>query len=163
MTNNNFYNRLKNFGLFHIFFSKDFLISVLIFGALVYFSYSWCESQKNDFLNIIISVSAALFSVIIMGFAIITTYTDEEYIIAWMEIKKYEGLITLFQINLYIPLCVLLISVLGKFFFLSNIFFFYFTVSIFFYMIFALFDLIKFVAEFALMRGDLIKKKQKNS
>jgi hypothetical protein len=163
MNENNFLSKILDYGLKNIFLAKDFLISVLIFILLNLFSYSLCETQKSEFLSNIISVSAALFSIIIMAFAIITTYTDKEYILAWIEIKKYSGLITYFQFYLYLPLVVILIALFNWFFFTQNILFFYFTISAFFYMIFALFDLVKFIADYAQMRGDLVLKMEKKS
>lgn len=157
MANNDFIDRIRRFGWKNILLSKDMGISVIIGIALLLMSFSPCDTQKTELLDTIITVSAALFSIILTGLAIITTFTDTQYIKIWIEIGQYDNVITLFQFNLYLPLCVLMISFINRFFVIQSDIFLYFTVASFFYLLLSLFDLIKFISKYALQRGEFIR------
>ena len=109
----------------------------------------------KDVLDLFITVSSAFFAIVLTGLAIISSFTDKEFIKAWIEIGEYDNIITLFQYNLYVPLILLTFAFALRFIHYNSVLMII-LISLFVYMILSLVDLIRFISKYALQRGDLI-------
>jgi hypothetical protein len=109
----------------------------------------------KDVLDLFITVSSAFFAIVLTGLAIISSFTDKEFIKAWIEIGEYDNIITLFQYNLYVPLILLTFAFALRFIHYNSVLMII-LISLFVYMILFLVDLVRFISKYALQRGDLI-------
>jgi hypothetical protein len=109
----------------------------------------------KDVLDLFITVSSAFFAIVLTGLAIISSFTDKEFIKAWIEIGEYDNIITLFQYNLYVPLILLTFAFALRFIHYNSVLMII-LISLFVYMILSLVDLVRFISKYALQRGDLI-------
>ena len=159
LNNRSFWYRLKKFGVTNIIVSPDFILSLIVGIFIVYFT-KLCVPKNIgiSILDTLIPLSAALFAIILAGLAIISSFTDEKFILAWVKANVWENLVTLFQINLYIPLIVILLALLIRFVYYNSILLI-FLIIISVYMIFSLIDLIRFISVYALQRADFLQIK----
>ncbi len=162
MNEKNFFSRIKKFGLRNIIISADFILAVCI-GLLIGFFSNWEISSKigNDFIVLIIPVAAAFFAIILTALALISSFSDKHYIIAWVKAGLFDEIIILFQWNLYIPLILILIALFLKFIYYHSILLIILA-AFFIYLIFSLIDLVKFISNYALQRADFIEIELEN-
>jgi hypothetical protein len=157
MLERDFIKRLKSFGIENLLISPDTVISIILFFAVGILT-NWVVSEKtaHQFINAIIPVSAAFFTIILAGLAIISSFTDKNFIHAWVENELFADLVTIFQYNLYIPLAVTVVALFIEFVYYNSVMFI-FLVAFFVYMVISLIDLIKFISTYALLRADFIE------
>lgn len=165
MLERDFFKRLKAFGINDLILSPDTILSVLIFLFLGFYT-NWTISPQDGtkFVEIIIPVSASFFAIVLAGLAIISSFTDKNFIYAWTKAGLFADLVTLFQWNLYVPIMVTVLALIIEFIPFNSILFI-FLVALFTYMIVSLMDLIKFISTYALQRADFIEiefQKKKN-
>jgi len=156
MCDRSFRGRFHQIGV-RILFSSDTyvaLASFFIIGYLV--SWNIDAEVAHPILEVFTTISATFFSIVLAGLAIVVSFTDKEFILAWKRIKEFDNILTIFQWNLYIPLLVLMISLLLRFVFYNPILM-VFSVSLFIYMIYSLFELVKFITTYGLQRGDFLE------
>jgi len=161
MYEKNFFKRLKNLGLSRLIISWDtgaMIVSFLIVGYFTNWSIGYEKSK--DILNVFLTISAAFYSIVLAGLAIISSFTDKDFILAWKEIGEYDNIITLFQYNLNIPLVLLLFSFVLRFLYFNAILMI-FAISLFVYMIFSLFDLVQLISRYGLQRAEYLERKSK--
>lgn len=157
MKTKSFLKRLFGFGFKRVALSLDTFVGIIVF-FLVYISTKGVidEIVGKEILSIFIQVSASLFAIVLAGLAIVTSFTDKEFVYAWKKIGEFDNMITLFQYNLFIPLFLLILSILAKFIFYNSLFMIL-LIALFSYMIFALIDLINFICRYGLQRGEFVK------
>ncbi len=158
MLQREFSTRLKKLGLKRLIFSYDTYGAVLSFILIGYFT-NWSidySIKAEPLLGIFISVSATFFSIILAGLAIISSFTDKEFILAWIKIGEFDNIVTLFQYNLYLPLVILGISLILRFLVYNSVLMIL-LISLFVYMIISLIELVKFIASYAIQRGNFIE------
>lgn len=162
MNEKNFFFRLKKFGLKNLIISADFILAVCV-GLLIGVFSNWDIPSKigNEFIVIIIPVTAAFFAIILTALALISSFSDKEYILAWVRAGLFDEIIILFQWNLYIPLILILIALFLKFIYYHSILFI-FLAAFFIYLIFSLMDLVRFISNYALQRADFIEIELEN-
>jgi hypothetical protein len=153
-----FFGRLKEFGIEKIILSYDTLVAIIVFFAILYFTNGKIEVEAaQKIMAIFIEVSAILFSIVLAGLAIVTSFTDKEFIYVWKKIGEFDNIITLFQYNLYIPFLIVVFSLILSFAY-YNVYLFILLISLFVYMLVSLIDLVNFVCKYALQRGEFIKQ-----
>ena len=154
-----FVRRMSKFGLKNLFLAPDFIIGAITLVSLILYSHYFGnigQEIANAILDSFIQISVTLFSIILAALAIVASFTDEKFILAWIEIDEFDNLITLFQYNLYVPLSVMILSLFSKYLFYSP-WIFIFICSLFVYMLISLIDLIGLVSKYALQRGKFIE------
>ena len=154
-----FFKRLKEFGIVrNIILSPDTFIALIV-GFVIYIitKGNIDFSVGKDILNIFIQVSASLFGIVLAGLAIVTSFTDKDFIYVWKKIGQFDNLITLFQFNLYIPILVLLFSLLMRFIYYHSIVMII-MIAFFAYMVMSLMDLVSFISTYGLQRGEFVKQ-----
>src|SRR3989344_2881509 len=116
MYEKSFLKRLINFGITKVILSWDTMIAIVVF-FLVYISTNGIITQDTakDILLPFMEISSSLFAIVLAGLAIVTSFTDKEFVYAWKEIGEFDNMITLFQYNLFIPLIILIYSLLLRF------------------------------------------------
>lgn len=151
-----FRTRLKDLGASSLIKSFDTLIGIIVFFTLLYlFDGSFPVEDGIDMLSVFISVSSALFAIILTGLAIVLSFTDEAFVYAWKEIEGFDDMVTVFQFNLYLPLVVLCYSIILRFIEYNGTAMIL-LVGLFAYMIVSLIDLVNFISKYGLQRGEFI-------
>lgn len=156
--------RMKKLGLKRLILSYDTFGAIISFILIGYFT-NWnidYSTKAEPLIGIFITVSATFFSIILAGLAIISSFTDKEFILAWIKIGEFDNVVTLFQYNLYIPLVILALSLILRFLFYDSILMIL-LISLFVYMIISLIELVKFIASYAIQRGNFIEIQSENS
>ena len=156
MYEKNFLKRLFSFGIKKIILSWDtfaFIITFFIIWILTKGTIS--KTTAYEILSIFMNVSASLFAIVLAGLAIVTSFTDKEFIYIWKKIGEFDNMITLFQYNLYVPLFVLIYSLFLRFVWYNSIAMII-SISLFVYMLFSLIDLIGFISRYGLQRGEFV-------
>jgi hypothetical protein len=164
MLQTRFLARIKKFGIKRLFLSYDTYGAILTFILISYLTQMSVDYSLSaePLLDVFISVSAIFFSIILAGLAIISSFTDKDFILAWIKIGEFDNVVTLFQYNLYIPLLILGISLFLRFVYYNSILMIL-LISLFVYMIISLIDLVKFIANYAIQRGNFIQIQSENS
>jgi len=158
MYEKNFIKRLGNFGIKKIIISPDTFALVITFFVTYILTKGLIPQDKaNEILSIFIEVSASLFAIVLAGLAIVTSFTDKDFIYVWKKLGEFDNIITIFQYNLYVPLAILLYALVLKFIAYNSLAMII-LVALFVYMIFSLIDLIGFVSKYGLQRGEFIKQ-----
>jgi hypothetical protein len=151
-----FSTRLTSLGASGLVKSLDTIIGIVAFFSLLYlFDGSFPKEDGVEMLSIFISVSSALFAIILTGLAIVLSFTDEAFVYAWKEIDGFDDMVTVFQFNLYLPLIVLCFSLILKFIQYNGLAMIV-AIAFFAYMIVSLVDLVNFIAKYGLQRGEFI-------
>lgn len=157
MMERSFIKRMMKLKLLNSLDTFGFVLSLISLLFIQYYT-NWSINfldDGNDILDVFITISSTFFAFILTGFTVITSFTDKNFIRAWIEIGEYEGIITLFQYNLYIPMTLLIVSFILRFVYYNSIVMI-FLISLFVYMILSIADLVKFISNYALQRGDFI-------
>ena len=151
-----FSTRLSNLGASALIKSVDTIIGIIVFFTLLYiFDGNFPKEDGLEMLSVFVSVSSALFAIILTGLAIVLSFTDEAFVYAWKEIEGFDDMVTVFQFNLYLPLFVLCFSLILKFIEYNGLAMI-FAIAFFAYMIVSLVDLVNFISKYGLQRGDFI-------
>ena len=151
-----FSTRLSSLGASALIKSLDTIIGIIVFFSLLYlFDGSFPTEDGVEMLSVFISVSSALFAIILTGLAIVLSFTDEAFVYAWKEIDGFDDMVTVFQFNLYLPLAVLCFSLILKFIEYNGLAMI-FLIAFFAYMIVSLVDLVNFISKYGLQRGEFI-------
>jgi hypothetical protein len=108
-----FVSRLQSLGWRNIVLSFDTFAGVIAFSATyVLFDGAVPASEANTLLSVFTTASASLFAIVLTGLTIITSFTDKLFLYAWKEVGEFDNIITLFQFNLFLPMFVILASLL---------------------------------------------------
>jgi hypothetical protein len=153
-----FIQRLTQLGPKQLLYSYDTIIAIIFFiaiGFLTNWHIDYC-TKADPLLQSFITISATFFSIILAAFALFSAFTNEKYVLAWIETKQFDKIVTIFQYNLYIPIFVLLLSLLLKYVLYLDILMIA-TISIFVYMIFSLLDLVGFIGKYILQKGEFLE------
>jgi hypothetical protein len=163
MNEKDFITRIRKFGVYNLILSPDTIIALFVFILIGLFT-NWSVSYNvgQEFIDAILPISAAFFSIILAGLAIITSFTDKKFIFYWVQAGLFKDVVTLFQWNLYVPLILIVLALFIKFVYYNSLLLI-FLAAFFVYMIISLMDLIKFISTYALQRADLIEIEFKNS
>ncbi len=157
MCDRSFLGRFQQIGARQILFSSDTYVALASFFVIGYLvSWSIGVATAYPILEVFTTISATFFSIVLAGLAIIVSFTDKDFILAWKQIKEFDNILTAFQWNLYVPLVVLMLSLLLRFVFYNPVLM-VFLVSLFIYMICSLFGLVKFITTYGLQRGDFLE------
>ncbi|MBU3904877.1 MAG: hypothetical protein KJ906_01870 [Nanoarchaeota archaeon] len=153
-----FIKRLKKLGIKKLILSFDTLAFIITF-FLIYITSNGTIIQEsaNQILMSFIEISGSLFAIVLAGLAIVTSFTDKDFIYAWKKIEEFDNIITLFQYNMIILLLIMVFSLFIRFIY-YNSFAMITLISIFVYMIVSLIDLVGFVSKYGLQRGEFIKQ-----
>jgi len=150
--------RLSDMGVSRLILSWDTFIGVIvIFSTYIITGGDIPQSSVDSMLNTIILVSASIFSIVLAGLALVTSFSDKLFIYAWQKIGEYDNLITTFQYNLYIPLFLIMFATILNFVYYSSLAMI-FLVAVFSYMIVSLVDLVNFIAKYGLQRGEFVRQ-----
>lgn len=155
MMERSFTKRVRKLKLLKSFDTLGFVIAFIVIGVYTKGNIDF-DSNGKYILDSFITVSSTFFVFILTALTVITSFTDKNFILAWIEIDEYENIITIFQYNLYVPMFILIISFALRFVY-YNSFMMIFLISFFLYMILSIGDLVKFISLYALQRGDFIK------
>jgi len=157
MENKGFIKRIGDFGFSKMILSPDTFIAIITFFIIYIFTKGIIEiNTAKTILQIFIQVTASLFAIVLAGLAIVTSFTDKEFVYMWKKAGQFDNMITLFQYNLFTPIFVLLFSLFLSFVYYNSILMIV-AVSLFMYMIFSLIDLINFICKYGLQRGEFVK------
>lgn len=157
MTERNFIKRTAKLNLFRSWDTLGFFIALILVVYYTKWNINFTDVGK-PILDSFITVSSTFFAFILTGLTIITSFTDKDFILAWIEIGEYETVITMFEYNLYVSMILLVAAFILRFVHYNPIGM-VFLISLFVYMILAIMDLVKFIASYALQRGDFVAKK----
>jgi hypothetical protein len=158
MYEKSFLKRVFSFGIKHFILSWDtFIFIIVFFSVFIVTKGTVVQETANNMLEIFMNISASLFAIVLAGLAIVTSFTDKEFIYLWKKIGKFDDMITLFQFNLYVPLLILICSLILRFIFYNSIIMII-LISLFAYMIMSLMDLISFISKYGLQRGEFVKQ-----
>lgn len=152
-----FLYRIRKIGVKRFILSVDTfgaIISGLIIGIITKGAIS--PDTASDILGNFILISASFFSIILASMAIFSSFSDKDYILAWKKIGEFENIITLFQYNLYLPIIILIISLVERYVCCTG-WVMVVLISFFIYMILSLTLLIDFIARYALQRGEFLE------
>lgn len=154
--------RLYNLGVSRLILSWDTFVGVIVlFIVYILTDGGIPEAAGRDMLGTIITVSGSIFTIVLAGLALVTSFTDKLFIYAWKEIGEYDNLITTFQYNLFIPLGLILIATILDFIYYSA-FAMIVLIALFAYMIVSLVDLVNFITKYGLQRGEFIRQEFEN-
>jgi hypothetical protein len=135
MLERDFWRRILKFGIINLIKSPDTIIAIIVFlGIGVLTNWTICKGIGYNFIDDILPISAAFFAIILAGLAIIASFTDKDFIHAWVESGLFEDLVTLFQWNLYIPLVVTVFALFIKFVYYNSLLLIL-LISLFIYMV----------------------------
>ena len=163
MLEKKFTKRLKGFGIKNLLLSPDTIISFIVFIAVGFLTGWTISSETGDnFIITIVPVSAAFFSIVLAALAIVSSFTDENFILLWVRAGEFENLVTLFQWNLYLPLVITVFALFIEFVYYNSILLIL-LIAFFIYMVISLIDLIKFISAYALQRAEFIEMKYNES
>lgn len=155
-----FLKRLCKFGLRNFVFAIDFYGFIITLIVTLYFTNGILpKSDILPALDIFIQVASSVFAIVLAGLAIVTSFTDESFVCAWVRYGNFEKMITLFQVNLFIPITMLVLSLFARFIYYND-FFAIFLISFFVYMLLSLIDLINFTSTYGLQRGVFVQLNQ---
>lgn len=155
--------RLADMGVSRLILSWDTFVGVIVlFSVYILTGGDIPKTSADSMLNTIIVVSASIFSIVLAGLALVTSFTDKLFIYAWQKIGEYDNLITTFQYNLFIPLVLILLATILDFVYYSSIGMIV-LISIFSYMIVSLVDLVNFIAKYGLQRGEFARQEIEQS
>lgn len=158
MYEKSFFKRLGNFGIKKILLSFDTLVFIIIFFITYITTDGRIEvNVAKDILLSFMEISGSLFAIVLAGLAIVTSFTDKDFVYVWKKIGEFDNIITLFQYNMYVPLTVLLFSLFLRFIKYNSIGMII-LISLFAYMIVSLIDLVGFVSRYGLQRGEFVKQ-----
>lgn len=150
-------------GVSRLVLSWDTFVGVIVlFSVYILTGGDVPKSSADSMLNTIILVSASIFSIVLTGLALVTSFTDKLFIYAWQKIGEYDNLITTFQYNLFIPLGLILIATILDFVYYSPIAMIV-LIALFSYMIVSLVDLVNFIAKYGLQRGEFARQEVEKS
>lgn len=113
-------------------------------------------TEAADILTSFATVSATLFAIVLTGFTIIASFTDQMYLYAWKQVGEFENIVTTFQYNLLLPVIVLLITLTLQIQYHSLVMLV--LIALFVYMLFSLIDLLGLISRYALQRGEFIRQ-----
>jgi hypothetical protein len=158
MYEKSFFKRLGNFGFKKVIVSLDTLLAIIVFFIIFIISKGAIKQEfSNEILSIFIQVSASLFAIILAGLAIVTSFTDKQFVYIWKKIGEFDNMITLFQYNLFVPMFILVFSLFLKFIFYNSTAMIV-LIALFVYMLLSLIDLINFICRYGLQRGEFVKQ-----
>lgn len=153
-----FLQRLNRLGSRKLFLNYDTIAGVVTFIIVGFFTHWQIDysSRAEPLLGVFMTIAATFFSIILAAFAVFSAFTDEKYLLSWIETRKLDNIITIFQFNLYTPIIVLLISLFLKIVLYSDLLMI-FTISLFVYMVISLAQLVGFMAEYSLQKGEFLE------
>ncbi|MDD3999651.1 MAG: hypothetical protein PHX62_01980 [Bacilli bacterium] len=160
MMERSFTKRLARLKILKSVDTLGFIVSLIVVGFYTNWNIDFIYGKS--ILDSFITVSSTFFAFILAGFTVITSFTDKDFILAWIKIGKYETVITLFQYNLYLPIVILSMAFILRFIYYNSIVMI-FLISLFIYMLFSVADLVKFISNYALQRGDFIEATENNN
>jgi hypothetical protein len=153
-----FLKRIRKLGVKRIILSWDTLIGLITFFVLYILTGGAINSESGiPLLSTLTMASASLFGIILAGLAIVTSFTDKDFVYAWKKLDEFDNMITIFQYNLFLPLIIILLSLALQIIVYNGLLMIA-LVSIFVYMIVSLVDLVNFVCVYGLQRGEFIKQ-----
>lgn len=154
--------RIRDFGIRNLILSYDTLIGIIAFFLLFISTGGGLdESVGESIITVIALVSATLFAIVLTGLTIITSFTDRYFLYAWTEVGEFEGIVTLFQYNLILPIVTLIASIVISVHY--NGFFMLILAAFFIYMMFSLLDLVGFISKYALQRAEFVSQLMEKS
>lgn len=157
MKTKNFLERIEDIGFKKFILSYDTFLAIISFFVVYIFTRGIIyKDLANEILPIFIQISASLFAIVLAGLAIVTSFTDKDFVYAWKKIGEFDNMITFFQYNLFVPLILLIYSLFLRFIF-YNSFLMILNIAIFIYMILSLIDLVNFICRYGLQRGEFVK------
>ena len=158
MYEKNFIKRIYNFGVKKFILSYDTFAFIIAFFIIYLITKGTIQKPTADpILEIFMNVSSSLFAIVLAGLAIVTSFTDKDFIYVWKKLGEFDNMITLFQYNLFIPLFILLYSLTLRFIIYKS-FAMIILISLFVYMIVSLIDLIGFISKYGLQRGEFVQQ-----
>ncbi|MDZ7849886.1 MAG: hypothetical protein U5K70_03420 [Halodesulfurarchaeum sp.] len=134
---------------------------ISFFIVYIYLDGSVPREIGSDILPTIAVVSSTLFAIVLTGFTIITSFTDRYFLYAWKEVGDFDGVVTLFQYNLALPIIVILASV--SLIINYNGVGMMILISLFVYMILSLLNLVGFISKYSLQRAEFVKQQMEKS
>ncbi|WP_226011381.1 hypothetical protein [Halomicrobium salinisoli] len=157
-----FIKRLSGLGASTLIKSYDTFAGVL-FTLILYFvsNGSIKQATASSLLSSFSAVSAGLFAIILTGLTIITSFTDKEFLYAWQKIGEFENLVTYFQYNLFLPVVIILSSIILHLYYhpVAMIL----LIGLFVYFLFSLLNLMALTCRYALQRGEFIRQQLESS
>lgn len=152
-----FLKRLYSLGTEGLLKSFDTFFGVLSLVTLFFiFDGRFPEENAGQILQIFATVSATLFALVLTGLTIITSFTDKLFLYAWQDVGEFENIVTTFQYNLFLPVAVLLLSLILLVQYNGMIMIT--LIALFVYMIFSLIDLVNLIVTYSLQRGDFVRQ-----
>jgi hypothetical protein len=152
-----FLKRLYSLGIEGIFKSFDMFFGVLSLAILLLvFDGHFPEESAGSILQIFATVSATLFALVLTGLTIITSFTDKLFLYAWQDVGEFENIVTTFQYNLFLPVAVLLVSLILLVQYDGMVMIA--LIALFVYMMFSLIDLVNLIVTYSLQRGEFVRQ-----
>ena len=116
MKMSNLFTRLKNFGIKRIVCYYDFIISlVLLFLVIILIRDEVLSSEiRNQMLDIAISVSITLATLILAGFSLIVSFIDVNFIKFLKKAGIYENMLFNFEFVIYVAFITFILATFTK-------------------------------------------------
>lgn len=153
-----FFNRMKSFGIGRIIKSFDFIIPLVlsIIGSFTFFNLLTDTTVRTNLLSDIIVASISITTIVLAGFAIVISLTEKEFVKYLKKYDIYDNIIFTFEYTTIISLFTFVFSIITKYVFYSKISYF---INLFFaiYLIACLLELISFITNFGIKKGELYK------
>lgn len=152
----NFYKRMKVFGFGRIMKSYDFIIPLIIavIGYFTFFDNLYSEVIRISLLSDIILASIMITTIILAGFAIMISLTERGLIKYLKKYGIYDNVIFTFEYTTVLSITTLIITILNKYL-VSNKNLFYFNLFLFIYLLACLIQLVFFINDYAIKKGEL--------
>ena len=150
MNENTFLSRLKQYGGLRLLKSKDFIVSLVFFAVLLFFS---AIPDSTDFLKASVGFSSSLIAIVLTGLAIIVSLSNSQFI-AFLKDKAnvFDQLIFVFEWNAYLAIVTTLVG-LGAIY-NSNMWFIQFFTFLLIYLSTSIVNLIAFVSYYGQAKAE---------
>lgn len=157
---NDFFKRFNEFGFKKIFLSYDFVAAVIIFFTILWIAKDkvWEDILIKSILSDIASASIGVTTIILAGFAIIVSFTDEGFINLLNKINVYSNIVFIFEYTTINAVICFFISILLKYLVFDK-YLFWLLIFIFIYLLLSLISLITFISSYGIKRSEFVKLK----
>lgn len=162
MKMSNLFTRLKKFGIKRIICYYDFIISlILVFLVILLIRDKVLSGETIDqMLNVVISVSITLATLILAGFSLIVSFTDINFIKFLKKAEVYENILFNFEFVIYVAFITFILATVTKIIYFNE----YIYLSIFFlfpYLILTTLSLISYITTYGIKRSEFVEAIEK--
>jgi hypothetical protein len=156
MKMNNFAHRIRKFGLKRIFLSWDFILAFALFCFVLFFRYEYAIKHAVEVMTVVRDIAATLGTIILGGFALVVSLTDNKFIKFLRKVKVYDNIVFSFEYNIILSVICILLSFFTQFILYADSA--YFSLFLVFpYLILSILRLVSFITSFGIKRAEFVE------